>query len=64
MIYGVELPARHQRPFLIADGLCRYLKEHRGEEPVERVLHPERKRKLCNELRMRHKGVVRRVLVQ
>lgn len=24
---------------IITDGVCRYLKEHRGEEPVEVVLH-------------------------
>jgi hypothetical protein len=41
----------------ITDALYRYLKEHRGEEPVELVLHPAHKRMLCDELRMRHAGV-------
>lgn len=37
----------------ITEGLYRYLKEHRGEEPVELVLHPDHKRMLCDDLRMR-----------
>lgn len=40
----------------IIDGLYRYLKEHRGEEPVELVLHPEHKRMLCDELQLRYRG--------
>lgn len=40
----------------IIDGLYRYLKEHRGEEPAELVLHPEHKRMLCDELQLRHRG--------
>ncbi|MFM0341150.1 hypothetical protein [Paraburkholderia fungorum] len=41
----------------ITDGLYRYLKEHRGEQPVELVLHPDHKRMLCDELHMRRSGV-------
>lgn len=41
----------------IADGLYRYLKEHRGEEPVELVLHPEHKRVLRDELRVPRTGI-------
>jgi hypothetical protein len=41
----------------ITDGLYRYLKEHRGEQPVELVLHPEHKRMLRDELHMRCSGI-------
>jgi hypothetical protein len=41
----------------IVDGLDRYLKEHEGEEPAELVLHPEHKRVLGDELRVRRAGV-------
>jgi hypothetical protein len=41
----------------ITDGLYRYLKEHRGEEPVELVLHPGHKRMLRKELGIRRSGV-------
>jgi hypothetical protein len=42
----------------ITDGFSRYLKEHRAEEPVELVLHPEHNRALRDELHMRHAGVM------
>jgi len=41
----------------ILNGLCRYLKEHEGDEPVELVLHPEHKRMLREELRVPRAGV-------
>ena len=42
----------------ITDGLCRYLKEHRGEEPAEPVLHPEHKRMFRDEVRAPRAGVI------
>ncbi|MFM0169224.1 hypothetical protein [Paraburkholderia sediminicola] len=41
----------------IVDGLYRYLKEHEGGEPAERVLHPQHKRVLNDELRVRRAGI-------
>lgn len=41
----------------VVDGLYRYLKEHKGEEPVELVLRPEHKRVLSDELRVGGLGV-------
>lgn len=41
----------------ITDGIYRYLKEHRGEEPVELVLHPEHKRVLHDEPHTPRSGI-------
>jgi hypothetical protein len=41
----------------ITDGLYRYPKEHRGEEAVELILHPEHKRELRDKLRVPRTGI-------